>query len=117
MTDPPSRPPFESGDVLKLIRQIVTGCCSRKLLSILPIKLNHLINDLAKLIEDRDLVIAVAPSQHQARATANVALVFFRPFNDLYVAITIFHVWTPRWHAVLLFRGISWRRRLVFLPP
>jgi hypothetical protein len=47
------------------------------------VKLDYLVYDLAKLLENGNLVFAVASAEHQARATSDIELVFFGPFDDL----------------------------------
>lgn len=58
----------------------------RQRFPILLVQLNHFIHRLAQLLEDRQLIIAVAAAMQQPRAPAHETPVFFRPLHNLYVA-------------------------------
>ena len=64
----------------------------RQRLSVAKAILDHLINNLAELVKDSAFIVAVSAAEDQGRWAAHVALIFFRPFDNLGVACTGFHV-------------------------
>ena len=52
---------------------------------------NHVVDQFAKVGEDRLRVVAVAAAPHQVRTSADKALVFVRPFDDLRISRAVVH--------------------------
>jgi len=52
------------GDVLKQIRKISSSRRARKWFLVTFVKLNHFFYDLAKLLKDSLLIVAVAATEH-----------------------------------------------------
>ena len=46
---------------------------------------------MAEFIEDLLLIVSMATTINQSRRTTHITLIFFRPFNNLYVFRAIFH--------------------------
>jgi hypothetical protein len=59
-------------------------------------QLYRFLDDPAQLIEDLSFIIAVATAENQPGRTAHVALIFLRPFDDLYIPGAVFHFRTSR---------------------
>ncbi len=55
------------------------------------VKSDGLLNDLAKLVKHRFFIWAVTAIIDETRRTANVALVFLGPLNDLCITRTFLH--------------------------
>ena len=60
---------------------------------VLLVERNRFVDDLAQLGKYRLFVMAVAPTVQQSGTTADKALVFVRPFNNLYVLAPWVHCW------------------------
>src|SRR5258706_14808373 len=69
-------------DVLHLVGEIAARRWRRERLSILVIKRNCLLHDLAQFVEDGFFVRTVAPTVNEARRTPDKALVFVRPLDE-----------------------------------
>ena len=63
---------------------------------VLLVERNRFVDDLAQLGKYRLFIMAVAPTVQQSGTTADKALVFVRPFNNLYVPATWVHCWASR---------------------
>jgi len=59
--------------------------------SFLAVQRNSFLDDLTELVKHRFLVGAVASSEHQSGGTPDIALILFRPFDDLGVSGTVFY--------------------------
>jgi hypothetical protein len=76
---------------VKRIGEVVTGCRGRQRLSVLPVEIDGLVNDLTQLGEHLPLVIAVTAAKDQTRGSADIALILLGPLDDLYVSGAVFH--------------------------
>jgi hypothetical protein len=55
------------------------------------VKRDHLVHDLAQLVQHLPLVVAVAAAVKEAGTRADVALVLVGPGDDLCLACAVFH--------------------------
>ncbi len=77
--------------VLHLVGKVSTGCRRWKRFAIFMVESDSFFNDLAKVIKHRLFVETMATAIDKAGRTADIALVFLRPLNDLCVARAFLH--------------------------
>src|SRR3972149_4103213 len=79
-------------DVLHPVGEVTTRSRWRKWFAIFLIQRNGFFDDVAELVKYRLFIRSVAASIDETRRTSDLALVFLRPFNNLRVSRTVFHV-------------------------
>ena len=80
-----------SSHVLHLVSVITPRSRRRQRFAIGAIQSNRLLDDMAQLFEHLFFIIAVSAAVNQAGRAADIALILFRPFDDLCVTGTFFH--------------------------
>ena len=73
----------------------VCSLCGKRL-SILFVYLNPFLDRLTEFAIHLGLVVSVNATEHKTRTRSDVALVLFRPFNNLEVSVSRFHSVTSR---------------------
>jgi hypothetical protein len=69
----------------------MAGGRGRKGFVIFAIKVNRLFYDLTQLIKDLFFIVAVTSAEQQPGRTPDIALIFFRPLDNLCVFCAVFH--------------------------
>ncbi|HPF33217.1 MAG TPA: hypothetical protein PK907_09400 [Candidatus Sabulitectum sp.] len=80
----------------ELPRVILASGFSGKGFAIHPINLDPLFNRLAEFPINLSFIISMDASEHQSGTSADIALILFRPFDDLQISVTRFHSITSR---------------------
>lgn len=81
--------------VLQPVDKVLSRSRRRQWFAVLPIEIYGLFHNLAKLLEDMAFIVTVTASQDKAWRAADIAAVFFGPFDDFRVPCTILHFQRP----------------------
>src|SRR5512139_1600417 len=78
-------------DVLHFVREITAGGWRRQRFTVGLVERDRFLDNSAQLVEHLPFIVAMAATVDQTGRTSDVALILFRPFDNLHVSSALFH--------------------------